>query len=66
MATLNGNPFNLVAGEDHLFGAGVLGQQTVSDMLSIKYRSSDQTTRIWYNSASNTIGFIGGSINLEV
>lgn len=66
VATLNGNPFNLVAGEDHLFGAGVLGQQTVSDMLSIKYRSSDQTTRIWYNSAANTVGFIGGSINLEV
>lgn len=66
VASLNGNPFNLVAGEDHLFGAGVLGQQTVSDMLSIKYRSSDKTTRIWYNSASNTVGFIGGSINLEV
>ncbi len=66
VASLNGNPFNLVAGEDHLFGAGVLGQQAVSDMLSIKYRSSDQTTRIWYNSAANTVGFIGGSINLEV
>lgn len=66
VATLNGNPFNLVAGEDHLFGAGVFGQQAMSDMLSIKYRSSDQTTRIWYNSAANTVGFIGGSINLEV